>query len=197
MSYWFTADPHFDHTNVIKYANRPFRTSTGEPDVELMNEQLVERWNAQVGLNDHVYLIGDFYLGKKMERAIQFVQSLNGIKYLVFGNHDKMLRRNKAFLDNFVWAKDFAEIKIPDPDAGGAQVITLCHYAMKVWNKSHYGAWQLYGHSHGSLPDDPHRRQADVGVDNWNYTPVSYEQLKEYMRTKIWKPIDHHGAHDI
>ena len=37
------------------------------------------------------------------------------------------------------------------------QDIVLCHYAMRVWQKSHYGAWMLYGHSHGTLPDNPGR----------------------------------------
>lgn len=197
MSYWFSADLHFDHKNVITYANRPFRNAAGDPDVDLMNETLVERWNARVTPGDIIYLIGDFFLGKDKRRAVEFIERLQGQKFLVFGNHDKVLRKNPDFLKHFIWAKDFAEIVIPDPEAGGGQVITLCHYAMKVWNKSHHGSWQLYGHSHGSLQDDPHRRQLDVGVDCWDYAPVSYEQIKERIKGKQWKPIDHHGARDL
>lgn len=64
---------------------------------------------------------------------------------------------------------------------------------MRVWNKSHYGAWMLYGHSHGSLIDDPNSLSFDVGVDCHNYKPFSFEEVKEIMSHKIWKAIDHHG----
>jgi calcineurin-like phosphoesterase family protein len=65
---------------------------------------------------------------------------------------------------------------------------------MKVWNGSHKGDWQLYGHSHGTLPDDPNALSCDVGVDCWNYFPVSMEQLRAKMKTKNYKSIDHHGS---
>ena len=50
---------------------------------------------------------------------------------------------------------------------------------MRVWNKSHRGAWHLYGHTHGNLPDDIETLSTDVGTDRWNYTPVSFDTLVE------------------
>jgi calcineurin-like phosphoesterase family protein len=73
------------------------------------------------------------------------------------------------------------------------QDITLCHYALRVFNKSHHGSWHLYGHSHGTLPDDPNSLSFDVGVDCHNYFPISLDQVKKIMSKKTWKPIDHHG----
>jgi calcineurin-like phosphoesterase family protein len=67
---------------------------------------------------------------------------------------------------------------------------------MKVWNKSHHGAWHLYGHSHGSLPDDINSLSFDVGVDSHDYKPISYEEVKRIMKKKIFKPLDHHGKGD-
>ena len=56
------------------------------------------------------------------------------------------------------------ELKVNDPDGRhGKQGIVLCHYAMRVWNKSHHGNFMLYGHSHGSLADDPNSMSFDVG----------------------------------
>jgi calcineurin-like phosphoesterase family protein len=53
--------------------------------------------------------------------------------------------------------------------------LVLCHYAMRTWNRSHYGAIQLYGHSHGNLPGDS--QSCDVGVDCWGFRPVSLEEI--------------------
>jgi hypothetical protein len=74
---------------------------------------------------------------------------------------------------------------------------------MRTWNKSHRGSWHLYGHSHGTLPDDPHSMSFDVGVDCHNYRPLSFEQVKAVMSKKLFKPIDHHtdrldsGGHGV
>jgi calcineurin-like phosphoesterase family protein len=44
----FYSDPHFGHTNIIKYCDRPFAS------VDEMNEELVARYNASVGPDDFV-----------------------------------------------------------------------------------------------------------------------------------------------
>lgn len=191
MTIWFTADSHFDHENVIRYAKRPFRNR------DHMNEVLIENWNSCVKPEDSIYHLGDIALCRP-EKALAFISRLQGRKFWVFGNHDRMLRQDQNILSLFEWARDLAEITIPDRDTPRRiQPIVLCHFAMRVWNKSYYGAWQLYGHSHGSLPDDKYTLSLDVGVDAWNYRPVSYEEVKARMANKSWKPIDHHGrGHD-
>ena len=68
----------------------------------------------------------------------------------------------------------------------------LSHYAHRVWEGSHKSTWMLYGHSHGSLPEIESSLSFDVGVDCWNYFPISFEQVLEKMATKNHKPIDHH-----
>lgn len=180
---WFTSDTHFGHGNIVKYSGRPFT------DVYEMNEAIVDNWNAVVRPGDVVYHLGDFALCDA-ESATAIVKRLAGQKYLVFGNHDKVLRKDKRFLEHWIWAKDMADVTV------GSQRIVLCHYAMRVWNQSHRGAWQLHGHSHGSLAEDPRLLQADVGVDCWDQRPVSFEQVVAKMATKSYQPVDHHGRKD-
>lgn len=176
---WFTSDTHYGHGNVIKYSKRPF------VDTNDMDEAMADRWNSVVSKGDLVYHLGDFCLNTT-EHATAIASKLRGQKYLIFGNHDKALRKSKEFLGHWIWAKDLTQIEVQN------QKITLCHYAMRTWASSHHGTWQLYGHSHGSLPDDPHSLSVDVGVDCWDYTPISFEQLKERMTLKTWKAVDHH-----
>jgi len=182
---FFTSDHHFGHANIIRYSQRPFA------DVEEMNESLITNWNAVVGENDVVYHLGDIFMTPlPVAKAIR--RQLNGRIRLIRGNHDKVA---ESMTDAFEWIKDIYEVKIPDPDAvEGRRRIVLCHYAMRVWNKAHHGAWHLYGHSHGSLPDDPESLSFDVGVDCHFYMPISFQRVKRIMEDKRFVPIDHHGA---
>lgn len=154
-----------------------------------MNEAMIVQYNSVVKSGDLCYHLGDFALCRPAE-ATAIAKRLNGRKFLVFGNHDRKTRTNKDFLREWEWAKDYAEIEVE------GQKIILCHFAFRVWNKSHYSSWNAHGHSHGSLKADPNLLQIDVGVDCWNYTPISFEQMKEYMSKKTWQPIDRHGRRD-
>ena len=60
----------------------------------------------------------------------------------------------------------------------------LCHYAMRVWNRAHHGAWHLYGHSHGKLPEAPTTLSMDVGVDNHDFRPWHFDEINLLMTEK-------------
>ncbi len=176
---WFTSDHHFGHKNIIEFSKRPFT------NVEEMNEVMIERWNEKVGKEDTVYHLGDFAL-MSPGKLKQLRERLNGKIYLVSGNHESSAHECK---ECFEWIKDYFELSIEDPDAHkGQRFIVLFHYAMRVWNASHYGTWQLYGHSHGDLPDDETALAFDVGVDVHNFYPLSYQDVKEIMAKKKWTP---------
>lgn len=182
MKTWFSSDWHLGHANIIKYDKRPFR------DTDHMNEVIIGNHNALVAPDDYFYFLGDFAMGDR-SRAEEWLKRVNGVKFFIKGNHDKkdMINLYKTY---GTCLGELKEIRV------GEQRITLCHYAMKVWNKSHHGSWHLYGHSHGSLPDDPESMSFDVGVNNWEYAPLEFEDVKRIMSKKTFKPIDHHGARE-
>lgn len=164
---FFISDSHFGHKNIIKYSGRPFET------VKEMDEALISNWNARVQPEDTIYHIGDFAFGDGSKDPGKYFNRLNGKKHLVLGNHD-----NKKAI-NLDWESvgSMSEISV------GKQRIVLCHYAMRVWHHSYRGVWQLFGHSHGSLPEN-NTLAFDVGVDVWNYSPVSFEEVKRKMEWK-------------
>ena len=180
---WFTSDTHFFHTNVIKYSNRPFL------DKYEMNDKLVHNWNQRVKPIDHVYHLGDVSFGG-IDETTQLLERLNGHKYLILGNHDKMFikagKRHEKLKGIFKWIKPYYELKVFDRETHEKQRIVLLHYAMKVWNTSHYGTWHLYGHSHHTLADCLMSLSMDVGVDGHNYMPISYEEVKYVMSQKMF-----------
>lgn len=190
MKTWFTSDLHLGHENVIKYSKRPFANVTE------MDEQLIERWNSVVEKQDAVYVVGDFSFYKDQQKAVDVLQRLNGAeKHLVLGNHDKHL---KGWVrDKFSSCSPYKEIYVEDPTTvDGKQFLVLCHYSFRVWNKSHYGSINLYGHSHGSLPGTS--QSLDVGVDCWDYTPCDLQQIKQRLKTfpKFYSG-DHHEGREI
>lgn len=175
-----TSDTHFGHANVIKYSNRPFASA------EEMDRELIARWNAKVPKNAVVYHLGDFAFSRP-GRVHQILNQLHGRIRLVRGNHDRVLDKDKSLVPRFEWVRDYYESKTPD----GTKVV-MCHYAFLVWNKSHYGSWNLHGHSHGNLKDEGIRRM-DIGVDtHYNYEPYSFYEIRDAMEKRTFKGVDHH-----
>jgi calcineurin-like phosphoesterase family protein len=179
---WFTSDTHFCHDNIIKYCNRPFS------DVDQMNEALIDNWNGCVQPGDNIYHLGDFGTYKDLSSIEKIIKRLNGNKFLVAGNHDysKFINQCGKY---FKKISDIDSIKIKDTTAtNGVQIVFLSHYGMRVWDKSHFGSWCLFGHSHNRLP--PHGLSVDVGVDSTyitgkaEYRPFSYKEIRTFMSTQ-------------
>ena len=166
--FWFTADEHYAHRNIIEYCNRPFSS------IKEMDKTLIENHNKVVMKNDTTIHAGDFTLLKNEIYIYQnFINQLNGKHIFLCGSHDYWLGdKNKR---QHVWEGTINK-----------QYIVVCHYAMRTWARSHYNSWQLYGHSHGTL--QPIGKQYDIGVDNNNFYPVSFNQLKTIMSTKDDNP---------
>lgn len=153
-----------------------------------MDDTLIKNINDRVKPGDTLYILGDFsFRGgdpAKYRARINCKQV-----HLILGNHDPQSKTGVPKAD-FVklWTSVNSLLRIMIDK----QKIVLCHYAMRVWQGSHRGTWQLYGHSHGNLPDDPHAKSYDVGVDPNGYAPVSLKEIAAIMEKKVFVPIDHH-----
>ena len=159
-NWYFTADEHYGHPNAIAYCNRPF------PGIETMDRVLIENFNSKVSPSDITVHVGDFSLAP-WEQVKGYLKQLNGSHIFVKGNHDWWLKKSPLVWKH-IWSHHFKGLNLK---------VVCCHYAMRTWQASNHGSWQLHGHSHGSLR--PIGRQQDVGVDVWNYFPVALEELLE------------------
>lgn len=159
---YFTADHHFGHANIIQYCQRPFK------DADHMNEIMIARWVEIVHPDSTVFYLGDFTL-QDYSTAQKYINRLTGnIKFLP-GSHDKWLYK---VIDNWLYP-NITECKVPQLKCP----IVLCHYAMRSWPRSFHGSYHLYGHSHGRLEETRQPRSMDVGVDCWDFYPVSLETV--------------------
>ncbi len=135
-----------------------------------MNQDLIQKHNEVVTEQDHTIHLGDFTLrNKKFAQSI--IKQLNGTHTFLLGSHDYWLQKNSLQ----IWEKRVEK-----------EYIIACHYAMHTWPRSHYGSWHIFGHSHGNLKL-PGKRY-DVGVDNNQYYPISFEDLAVIM-TAVEKNI--------
>ena len=171
---FFTSDLHLNHNKVIlpEYCNRPFT------DIKEMNEALIYNWNYTVRANDKVYVLGDFAFGDPEP----FLKQLKGYKILIKGNHDRY-SNDKALRKGFNEVYDLKTIKMPE------NTITLCHFPMYSWSRSHFGAWHLHGHNH-NYPIDFHKYRYNVGVDVNDFTPISYEEIKIIFANQLEQSIN-------
>ncbi len=182
---WFTSDLHLGHANIIGFCDRPWRS------VEEMNEALIERWNARVHATDVVVILGDFVLGNK-EQNLPLVRRLQGHKQLLPGNHDNVWpggRRNwrdwlAAYADVGIEVIEMLPPQLSLPATIGSTPTQLAHFPRfgDSHDQDRYTAWRptepgllLHGHTHTSirLAED----HLHVGVDAWDYAPVSEDEL--------------------
>jgi calcineurin-like phosphoesterase family protein len=164
---YFTSDTHFGDPRVLRIDRRPFA------NVADHDASLVRNWNEVVGPQDEVWHLGDFALHVTARRVDELLAALNGRKHLVVGNNDGPDTVRAA---GWASVQAYAELVIE------GTALVLCHYAFRTWKNMSRGWIDLHGHSHGRLK--PQTRQYDVGVDLWDYRPVSLETIRARRRRR-------------
>ncbi len=175
MNVYFTSDHHFGHTNIIKYEQRPFAS------VEHMNEHMIQMWNSIVKPEDMVYHLGDFALTKK-DHIKPLLMRLNGHKHLILGNHDRSAKfmMECGFLSAEKYNMIFQEGK----------TIGMIHDPAKIISRPIHCDILLYGHVHGKKKLwDNSGKMIHVGVDSWDYRPVSLEEIIQLVKRGVGLPL--------
>lgn len=183
MAFYFIADTHFGHENILAFDNRKFKT------IEEHDAALIENWNQAVGLDDEIFILGDISW-RNAAKSCEIVKSLNGIKHFIVGNHDKRLLKNREFRALFAEITDYKELSLSENSG-----IVLCHYPIPCFNRHYYGWYHLYGHVHNSfewnmmervkyemeaLYDKPCRMfNCGAMMTYMDYTPRTLEEIVE------------------
>lgn len=155
-----------------------------------MHQVLIDNWNKRVQKGDTVYVLGDFSFMKAEDTKLILAQ-LNGKKILIKGNHDSHAKKmfdmgfdevhenifiylhgkikHKVYLSHFPYRPNFID--------------WLKHKLMNGYWDVRYlhkrivdeGDWLLHGHTHQL--GKRKKKMIHVGVDAWNYRPVSHKEI--------------------
>jgi calcineurin-like phosphoesterase family protein len=163
----FIADLHFGHVNMAK--KRGFAT------VEEHDEHIIAKWNSVVHKRDITYILGDV----TMEKAeYDVLNRLNGRKYVVLGNHDKLghTRKLLEYVDSVTGMMKY-------------KGVILTHCPIHSMELEYRFKHNIHGHIHEKLVMKKvtlmgftvfkrvDRRYHGVSCEQVDYTPKTLEQL--------------------
>lgn len=178
---WFTSDLHLNHRMLVDKGHRPFAT------VEVMNETLVDNWNSVVHSQDTVWVLGDVGMGST-QQFLPMVSRLNGTKHLIAGNHDGCWSGHRFAHKNLPeWLRFFETVQAFARRRINGDSVLLSHFPYAgagdhtaderygEYRLHDTGLWLLHGHVHAEWKT--RRRMINVGVDVWDFAPVSLDEI--------------------
>ena len=195
MTLWFTSDTHFGHVNIPNF--RPDPRGGRFPDIYKHDEFLMERWNDVVEEHDGVIVVGDFLMGHKEATLARVVPNLNGNISLIPGNHDGPWSGNGSDQVRLKWTERYQDYGITILEeyyevflSQLLMEIPVCHFPyekddrhearFEEWQPENDGDWLLHGHVHDMWKIKG--KQINVGVDVWDFAPVSADTITEFIQ---------------
>ena len=173
---FITADTHFGHHNIIRHANRPFKT------IEEHDEVIIQNIN-KLPQGAILHHLGDLTMKKDPREYIQRVRK-DIIWEVEYGNHD-----NIQFLIQLKREGLLKEVRPSYTLQYGNDKIFMAHFPHLRWNCCFHNAYHAFGHEHGNVKN-VFGRSADVGVDCNNFEPIHIEdfilKLKERTNTQFY-----------
>lgn len=184
------SDTHFGHLGMCQFLRddgtklRPWSTP------EEMDEELVKRWNEVVRPADKVYHLGDVVINRKY---LPILDRLNGDKILIKGNHD--IFKLKDYTAHF---RDIRAYHVVDK-------LIFSHIPIHPDSKSRF-VGNVHGHLHArsvmkraeqysAVFQDKNTTSVHfeqvvdpfyfcVSVENIDYRPINYDEIKSYFNIK-------------
>ncbi len=206
---FFTSDHHFGHANILNYEDEMRRDAHGErfSSVNMMDDYLVDQWNATVAQGDVVYCLGDFCY--KFQPMCDVLPFLNGEKILITGNHDPFFKKlilgdvhSKASVRALALQAGFSEIYLHHTiTLPGIGTVQLSHFPYAPRDTKGLPDYELrylehrparraeklllHGHVHSEWLTNTYAGlppMLNIGVDMWGMRPVSEAEIVEKFR---------------
>lgn len=187
MTDFITADLHYHHKNICRGTSE-WDDKSGCRDyntLEEMDYEIVSSINNIVKENDTLRVLGDWSFGgyNKVKELRDRILCKN--IHLIYGNHDHHIIKHIELQKLFLSCKFYDEFVL------NHKMFVLSHYSFRVWNRSHRGSINLYGHSHGTLK--PYGRSLDCGWDVFR-KPITFLEAADIAEKNSIEFPDHHNV---
>lgn len=134
MTRWFISDLHLGDETLLK---RRYSKS-----VEQMDSHLAARWDARVGKEDEVFVLGDVARGRTQEYLRDWFEARPGTKHLVLGNWDE-------HWDPEIWlGLGFCTVASAMFMKVGDEGVMLSHYPYRHTRNPEQSGTLVHGHTH-------------------------------------------------
>lgn len=180
----YTADMHLCFEDILKTANRPFKS------ISEMNYAIINNINSRATKDDTLYIDGDVaFAGADVSYVVHLLKKIICKKVLIIGNHDRHLLKNKKFRACFKEIHE--ELHVTD----GEYDIFLGHCPRAEWDGYYKGRYHFYAHVHGKKDGgaaliDLLPQAINVGVDVHNFFPVTAEEAINWRKATYAVPSD-------
>lgn len=197
--WFFTADLHLNHSNIIKYCNRPFANPIeidliklaqekiipygdiriSQESTDRMTDSIIDSINSTVSSNDNLVIIGDFCHTLSNERKSKTKELRERINcnnvYLILGNHD-----DRSVMKDCFTCYDYYVFNV-----NGQKIVTF-HYPCRSWDRNLYGSWMLYGHTHGYFSKEDNGLLSE---DEMRYFRLGFSQILSNHNIQRQQPL--------
>ena len=185
---WFTSDLHLSH--------KLCTNTRGFSSPEEMNKKIYEMFDV-VHKGDYVYILGDVgWDPNDVKVFLDFLIMKKKVAKIVIieGNHDR------NWIGKFILhprVEIHQTMTLHSQPKNGYNAIFLSHYPQIIYDKSHYGAYQLHGHGHKDTSDRPMLdalqmgKRLNVNCELNDYKLWSRDDIEKVMATKP-NNIDHY-----
>ncbi len=165
MNIYLISDTHLNHANIATYCDRP----------KNFTELIMERWNQTVKPEDTIIHLGDVILHKKSVIK-DILDSLNGRKILIRGNHDRQWSNSKWMENGFAFSCDGMKFRQcwlthePAQSLAEGCILNIHGHLHNIWH-----GFQ----AEGSVPEkklhNPWQRL--FAIEYTNYAPVEFDKF--------------------
>lgn len=167
MKTFLISDTHFGHVGMTKFLREDGTKLRPWDNIQDHDQNLIECWNEVVKPGDKVYHLGDVGLSNATH-LLRVMQSLNGTKILIKGNHDSLKMSQ--------YAQVFKDVRACHSLNG----IFLAHIPIHPMSLERWKG-QAHGHLHAKTVGD--ERYMNVSCEQIDYTPIDFEEVNEYFKT--------------
>ena len=180
QQFWFTSDLHLSHKLVTK--------TRGFESIEKMNNKIYSMFDV-VRKGDFIYILGDVgWEADVVRQLLDFLIMKKKVAHITIieGNHDY------NWIGKFPLHPRVEIIKtmsLKSQPKNGYRAIFMSHYPHIIYDKSHYGAYQLHGHGHADTADRPlldalqMGKRLNVNCELHDYKLWSRDEIESYMNT--------------